>query len=100
MSDLPDPGRNTTVPDGQDPSDPARNATGNAAKVVGGSPPLGTTGAGGSSPLGTKIAELLLDAVFITVVIGVGLFLWKKKNTGLGEPVAPVLPPENEDNRQ
>ncbi len=90
MSDLPEPVAIATIPGDLDPPVPARNATGSVAKVTG----------GGESPLGTKIAGLLLDAVFITLVIGVGLFLWKKKDAALGEPAALVSPPENEDSRQ
>jgi FOG: PKD repeat len=33
----------------------------------------------GSSPLGTKVAEMLLDALIIVGVIGAGVFFWKKR---------------------
>ncbi|MDD5024493.1 MAG: PKD domain-containing protein [Methanoregula sp.] len=37
-----------------------------------------TPGTSGYSPVGTKVAELLLDALIVVGVIGVGVVLWKK----------------------
>ncbi|MDD5187242.1 MAG: PKD domain-containing protein, partial [Methanoregula sp.] len=37
-----------------------------------------TPGTSGYSPVGTKVAELLLDALIVVGVIGVGVILWKK----------------------
>ncbi|WP_321506259.1 PKD domain-containing protein [uncultured Methanoregula sp.] len=40
--------------------------------------PPAAQGTGGYTPLGTKVAEVLLDAVIAVGVIGAGVILWKK----------------------
>jgi len=67
-ADLPGAGTGSSSPGQKPPLTPAPDPAVTAA----------APGTAGSTPVGTKIAEVLFDAVVVVAVIGGGFFLWKK----------------------